>query len=75
MKRFCLFLFGDGFREYFSLTAKQKFYVWYFCFSFCFLCITDSSPIWAIIAAVLNFANAVRLIKKVPISIDDEDIK
>ena len=39
-----------------------------------FLCITDDSPIWAIIVVVLNFANAARLIKKVPISTDDKDI-
>lgn len=49
MKRMFLLLLGDEFKEYFSLTTKQKFYVWYFCLSFCFLCITDDSPIWAII--------------------------
>ena len=38
------------------------------------MCITDDSPIWAIIVVVLNFANAARLIKKVPISTDDKDI-
>ena len=58
MKEVLLLLFGDEFREYFSLTARQKFYVWYFCLSLCFLCITDDSPIWAIIVVVLNFANA-----------------
>ena len=74
MKKKFLLLFGDEFKEYSSLTAKQKFYVWYFCLSLCFLCITDDSPIWAVIVVVLNFANAARLIKKVPISIDDKDI-
>lgn len=74
MKKMFLFLFGNEFREYISLTAKQKFYVLYFCLSLCFLCIADDSPIWAIIVVVLNFANAARLIKKVPISIDDKDI-
>ena len=69
MKEVLLLLFGDEFREYFSLTARQKFYVWYFCLSLCFLCITDDSPIWAIIVVVLNFANAARLIKKVPLNI------
>ena len=73
-QRMFLLLLGDEFKEYFSLTTKQKFYVWYFCLSFCFLCITDDSPIWAIIVVVLNFANAARLIKKVPISTDDKDI-
>ena len=74
MKRMFLLLLGDEFKEYFSLTTKQKFYVWYFCLSFFFLCITDDSPIWAIIVVVLNFANAARLIKKVPNSTDDKDI-
>ena len=31
MKKKFLLLFGDEFKEYSSLTAKQKFYVWYFC--------------------------------------------
>jgi len=74
MKKKFLLLFGDEFKEYFSLTAKQKFYVWYFFLSLCFLCVTDDSPIWAIIVVVLNFANAARLIKKVPISINDKGI-
>ncbi|RGO07461.1 hypothetical protein [Phocaeicola dorei] len=74
MKKMFLLLLGNDLKEYFSLTTKQKFYVWYFCLSFCFLCITDDNPIWAIIAVVLNFANAARLIKKVPISIDSKDI-
>lgn len=74
MKKMFLLLFGDEFKEYFSLTTRQKFYVWYFCLSLCFLCVTDDSPVWAIILVVLNFANAARLIKKVPISTDDKDI-
>ena len=72
MKKVLLLLFGDEFGEYFSLTARQKFYVWYFCLSFCFLCITDDSPVWAIAVAVLNFANAARLIKKVPLNIKED---
>lgn len=72
MKEVLLLLFGDEFGEYFSLTARQKFYVWYFCLSLCFLCITDDSPIWAIIVVVLNFANAARLIKKVPLNIKED---
>ena len=69
MKKKFLLLFGDEFKEYFSLTARQKVYVWYFCLSFCFLCITDDSPVWAIAVVILNFANAARLIKKVPLNI------
>lgn len=49
------------------LTGKQRLIVWYFALSFCSLCIGDDSPLWAIALVVLNFANAVRLIKKVPL--------
>lgn len=56
-----------------GLTWKHKLIVWYFVLSLCMLCITDDSPIWAILLVVLNFANAARLIKKVPIP-DDNDI-
>lgn len=51
-----------------GLTFKQKAIVWYFIISFCSLCITDDSPIWAIALVVLNFANAARLIRKVPLT-------
>jgi len=73
MKRLCLFLFGDDFKEYLSLSARQKFYVWYFCLSLCFLCITDDSPVWAIAAVVLNFANAARLLRRVPLNNNKEE--
>lgn len=73
MKRLCLFLFGDDFKEYLSLSARQKFYVWYFCLSLCFLCITDDSPLWAIVVVVLNFANAARLLRRVPLNNDKEE--
>ena len=73
MKRLCLFLFGDDFKEYFSLSAMQKFYVWYFCLSLCFLCITDDSPVWAVVVVVLNFANAARLLRRVPLNNDKEE--
>lgn len=72
MKRLCLLLFGDDIKEYFSLSAKQKFYVWYFCLSFLLLCITDENPIWVIVVVALNFANAARLIKKVPLNIKED---
>ncbi len=50
-----------------GLTLKQKAIVWYFALSFCTLCITGESPIWVIALIVLNFANAARLIRKVPL--------
>jgi hypothetical protein len=54
------------------LTWKQRLIVLYFCLSFCTLCIGDDSPIWAIILVVANFANAARLIRKVPLP-ENED--
>lgn len=57
------------------LCWKHKLIVWYFTISFCSLCITDDSPIWAIALVVLNFGNAARLIKKVPLPKTDDDIK
>ena len=57
-----------------GLTLKQKMIVWYFTVSFCSICITDDSPIWIIALVVLNFANAARLIKKVPLpDIENEE--
>ena len=49
-----------------ELTWKQKAIVWYFGLSFCLLGISDESPLWLIVAMMLNFANAVRLARKVP---------
>ena len=72
MKKLCMILFRDEFKEFLSLTTMQKLYVWYFCLSFCFLCITDDSPVWAIAVVILNFANAARLIKKVPLNIKED---
>ncbi len=54
------------------LTLKQRLIVWYFALSFCLLCIGDESPIWAIFLVVLNFANAARLVRKVPLP-DNKD--
>ena len=73
MKRLCHLLFGEDFKEYLSLSARQKFYMWYFCLSLCLLCITDDSPIWAVVVVALNFANAARLLRRVPLNNDKED--
>lgn len=51
-----------------DLTLKQKLVVAYFCLSMCMLCIADDSPLWAIILVVLNFCNAARLVKKIPLN-------
>ncbi|MDR1881779.1 MAG: hypothetical protein LBR26_03235 [Prevotella sp.] len=55
-----------------GLTWKQKAIACYFLLSLCMLCITDDSPLWAIILVVLNFANAARLVKKVPLPDSDK---
>lgn len=57
------------------LTWKHRLIVWYFTLSFCSLCIGDESPLWAIALVVLNFANAARLIRKVPLPDIDNDTK
>lgn len=58
-----------------GLTWKQRAIVWYFVISLCMLCITDDSPLWAIAFVVLNFANAARLVRKVPLPEIDNDPK
>lgn len=50
-----------------SLTGRERLWSLYFCLSFCLLCVADDSPVWAVAAVVLNFANAVRLVRRVPI--------
>ena len=50
-----------------GLTWKQRAVVAYFFASFCLVIMMgDDSPLWFIFAAVLNFGNAVRLVKRVP---------
>jgi hypothetical protein len=56
-----------------NLTWKQRLIVWYFVISLCSLCITDDSPLWAIALVVLNFANAARLVRKIPLPESDNN--
>ena len=51
-----------------DLTSKQMLIVWYFIVSLFMLCITDDASIWMIVFVVLNFANAARLVRKVPLA-------
>jgi hypothetical protein len=53
------------------LSLKHKLYCVYFCISFCTLCIGDETPLWAIALVVANFANAARLIKQVPLELEE----
>lgn len=55
------------------LTFKQKAIVWYFGISFCLIASVVDAPIWVFAILVLNFANAARLIKKIPIPKEWED--
>jgi len=57
------------------LTWKQRLIAWYFVLSFCSLCVGDETPLWIIGLVVLNFANAARLIRKVPFPDESEDTK
>ena len=51
-----------------ALTTQQKLYVAYFSISFLLvLGVAETESLGALFAAVLNFGNSVRLIKKVPI--------
>lgn len=50
-----------------DLTFKQGLIVAYFTISLCLLFIGDETPIWVIMIIVLNFANASRLVQKVPL--------
>jgi hypothetical protein len=49
-----------------GLTLKQKAIAAYFVISICLIGSVAEAPIWVLILLLLNFANAARLIKKVP---------
>jgi len=55
-----------------GLTLKHKAFVLYFAISLCLIGSVVDAPIWALMAMVLNFANAARLVKKVPLPEDTE---
>jgi hypothetical protein len=58
-----------------GLSTKHKIYVWYFVLSLGLLCTVAEAPYWFLVALLANFANAARLIKKVPLPKDIEDTK
>ena len=60
---------GDGMTMWWrALTTQQKLYVAYFSISFLLvLGMAETESLGVLFAAVLNFGNSVRLIKKVPI--------
>ncbi len=55
------------FKELASFTLKQHLTVWYFTLSFCSLCVSNGTPLWIVGLLVLNFANAARLVRKLPL--------
>jgi hypothetical protein len=50
-----------------GLSTKHKVFVWYFVVSFCLIGSVAEAPVWLLVALVANFANAARLIRKVPL--------
>lgn len=67
MKSELMALFGDQLRWFMQLSCKQRLCVLYFCLSFgILLSLVFEHPLPALLV-VLNFGNAVRLLKRVPI--------
>lgn len=58
-----------------GLTLKQKAIVWYFVISFCLLASTAEAPFWFLFLEVANFANAARIIKRVPPPEDPQTVR
>ena len=50
-----------------GLTKKHKIFVAYFVVSLCLIGSIAEAPAWVLFLLVLNFANAARLLKKVPL--------
>ena len=68
MKRLLIYLLGkEDARWLLSLSHKHRLYMLYFLISFCGLFVADENPLWVIALVVLNFGNAARLIRKVPL--------
>jgi hypothetical protein len=67
---YCLLKHADT-RALLRLSLRHKLYILYFCVSLCFICVTDGSPIWGIVLVVVNLANAARLLRKVPLFMED----
>jgi hypothetical protein len=69
MRQLLIYILGkNDARALLGLSLKHKLYCAYFCISFCTLCIGDDSSLWAIVLVVINFINACRLLKKVPLT-------
>lgn len=48
-------------------SKKQKLHIVYFIVSFCLIGCMAEAPLWLLFVLVVNFINAVRLFKKIPI--------
>lgn len=60
-------------KEYYkSLTIRERLILLYVGLSFSALCVTEGSSLIAIAVIVLNFANAARLLRKLPEPPEDD---
>ena len=66
IKELCPFRIDSG-------ALKQKAIVWYFVIPFCLFASTAEAPFWFLFLGVANFANAARVIKRVPPPEDPQD--
>jgi hypothetical protein len=72
MKRLLIRILGkNDARALMRLSVRHRIYVLYLGLSFCTLCIGDDSPLWIVALVVANFGNAVRLIRKVPLNLEE----
>lgn len=53
--------------------VADRLSIWYFVISFCLLASTAEAPFWFLFLEVANFANAARIIKRVPPPEDPQD--
>jgi len=51
-----------------GFTTKQRVIALYLAISFFSLFVSDETPFWIILIIVLNFSNAVRLSKQIPVT-------
>jgi predicted metal-binding membrane protein len=72
MKRLLIRILGkNDARAILRLSVRHRLYCVYFCISFCMLCIGDENPLWVIALVIANFGNAVRLVREVPLNLEE----
>lgn len=68
-------LFASEIAYFKSLTLRERAIVIYVALSFCTLSVTDDSDFLIIVLIMINFINAGRLLRTVPMPPDDDDAK